>query len=152
MTYDQMMNLTIEQLKEGKITDGACTKILLNIKKLKERPAMLQKLITEIDRDQIDLKNILQQLHELMLTPIRAKQGESEKDHEEDLPSLIMQVLEKGKRRRKRVDLERFEWRSLEAAATRCQFDRTHFIISHHCSLPTFDSKHLIDNDLIRYV
>lgn len=96
MTYDQMMNLTIEQLKEGKITDGACTKILLNIKKLKERPAMLQKLIIDIDHDQIDMKNVLQQLHELMLTPIRAKQNETGKDNEEDLPSLIMQVLEKG--------------------------------------------------------
>lgn len=95
MTYDQMMNLTIDQLKEGKITDGACTKILLNIKKLKERPAMLQKLIIDIDRDQIDMKNVLQQLHELMLTPIRAKQNETGKDNEEDLPSLIMQVLEK---------------------------------------------------------
>jgi len=94
MTYDQMMNLTIEQLKEGKITDGACTKILLNIKKLKERQTLLQQCLIDIDNGQIDTKTVLQQLNELMLTPIRTKQ---ENDNEEDLPKLIMQVLEKGK-------------------------------------------------------
>ena len=94
MTYDQMMNLTHEQLKEGKITDGACTKILLNIKKLKERETLLQQCLIDIDNGQIDMKTVLQQLNELMLTPIRAKQ--TDQDNEEDLPKLIIQVLEKG--------------------------------------------------------
>lgn len=88
-----MMNLTIDQLKEGKITDGACTKILLNIKKLKERSALLQQYLAELDNGQMEIKTILQHLNELMLTPIRAKQND---DNEEDLPQLIMQVLEKG--------------------------------------------------------
>jgi hypothetical protein len=92
MTYDQMMNLTIDQLKEGKITDGACTKILLNIKKLKERQTLLQQYLLDIDNGQIDMKTVLQHLNELMLTPIRAQQ---ENDNDEDLPKLIMQVLEK---------------------------------------------------------
>jgi hypothetical protein len=96
MTYDQMMNLTIDQLKEGKITDGACTKILLNIKKLKERQTLLQQCLIDIDNEQIDIKNVLQQLNELMVTPIRAKQTEQDNDNDEDLPKLIMQVLEKG--------------------------------------------------------
>jgi len=91
MTYDEMMNLNIEQLKEGKITDGACTKILLNIKKLKERLSLLQQCLIDIDNGQIDLKSVLQQLNELMVTPIRAKQT----DNDEDLPDLIMKVLEK---------------------------------------------------------
>jgi hypothetical protein len=94
MTYDQMMNLTIDQLKEGKITDGACTKILLNIKKLKERPALLQQYLLDIDNGHIEIKTVLQHLNELMLTPIRAKQ---ENDNDEDLPKLIIQVLEKGR-------------------------------------------------------
>jgi hypothetical protein len=93
MTYDQMMNLTIDQLKEGKITDGACTKILLNIKKLKERETLLQQCLIDIDNGQIDIKTVLQQLNELMLTPIRAKQ--TDQDNDEDLPKLIIQVLEK---------------------------------------------------------
>ncbi|CAF1056677.1 unnamed protein product [Adineta steineri] len=95
MTYDQMMNLNMEQLKEGRITDGACTKILLNIKKLKERQTTLQQCLMDIDNGQIDMKNVLQQLNELMLTPIRAKQAEQNNDTDEDLPKLIMQVLEK---------------------------------------------------------
>jgi len=95
MTYDQMMNLTIDQLKEGKITDGACTKILLNIKKLKERQTLLQQYLLDIDNGQIEIKTILQHLNELMVTPIRAKQNEQ--DNDEDLPRLIMQVLEKGR-------------------------------------------------------
>ena len=94
MTYDEMMNLTIEQLKEGKITDGACTKILLNIRKLKERRSLLQQYLLELDNGQIEIKSILQHLNELMLTPIRAKQTDDNND--EDLPELIMQVLEKG--------------------------------------------------------
>ncbi|CAF3653537.1 unnamed protein product [Rotaria sp. Silwood1] len=95
MTYDQMMNLTIEELKELRITDGACTKILLNIKKLKERSIILKQSLIDIDDGQIDLQNFIQQLNELMLTPIRSKQLEQENNSEEDLPLLIMQILEK---------------------------------------------------------
>ncbi|CAF2154641.1 unnamed protein product [Rotaria magnacalcarata] len=97
MTYDQMMNLTFDQLKEAKITDGACTKILLNIKKLKERQSLLQQCIIDIDNGQIDIKTVLQLLNEFMLTPIHVKQTEKSNDDidDEDLPKLIMQVLEK---------------------------------------------------------
>ncbi|CAF0998317.1 unnamed protein product [Adineta ricciae] len=96
MTYDQMMGLTIDQLKEGKITDGACTKILLNIKKLKERQVLLQQCLIDIDNEQIDMKTALQHLNDLMLTPIRAPQtDQNNNDNEENLPKLIMQVLEK---------------------------------------------------------
>ena len=126
MSYDQMMNLTIDQLKEGKITDGACTKILLNIKKLKERPALLQKCLIEIDHDQIEMKVVLQQLRELMLTPIRAKQNEPKSDNDEDLPKLIMQVLEKGRRESSTLS-------------------RDQHVSS--CSLSTIDSEHIINGD-----
>jgi hypothetical protein len=97
MTYDEMMNLTIEQLKEFHITDGACTKILLNIKKLKERSTLLKQCLIDIDSGQMDLPNIIQQLNELMMTPIRSKQLEHENNNEEDLPKLIMEVLEKSR-------------------------------------------------------
>jgi hypothetical protein len=96
MTYDEMMNLTMEQLKGGRITDGACTKILLNIKKLKERQALLRQCLIDIENGSADSKAVLQQLNELMLTPIRAAQADRTSDNEEDLPVLIMQVLEKG--------------------------------------------------------
>jgi hypothetical protein len=97
MTYDEMMNLTIEQLKAFPITDGACTKILLNIKKLKERSASLRQYLIDIDSGQIDLPNVIQQLIELMMTPIRSKQLEHENNSDEDLPKLIIEVLEKSK-------------------------------------------------------
>ena len=105
MSYEQMMDLTMEKLKDGKITDGACTKILLNIKKLKERQALLQQCLLDIDNGQTDIKKVIQHLHELMLTPIRAKQNASsaDNDNDEDLPQLIMQVLDKGKRSGHRV-------------------------------------------------
>ena len=96
LTYDQMMNLTFEQLKESKITDGACSKILLNVKKLKERETLVKQCLTDMDNGQADVKTVLQQLNELMLTPIRGKHAEQVNDNDGDLPNLIMQVLEKG--------------------------------------------------------
>lgn len=96
MTYDQMMNLTMEQLKELQITDGACAKILLNIKKLKERPQHLKQAIDEFENEQIDLATLVQHLNELMLTPMRAKPRDQEIPPEEDLPKLIIDVLETG--------------------------------------------------------
>jgi hypothetical protein len=95
MTYDEMMNLTIEQLKAFQITDGACTKILLNIKKLKERSTLLKQWLMDLDNGQIDLSNLIQQFHELMTTPIRSRQLEHENHSDEDLPKLIIEVLEK---------------------------------------------------------
>jgi hypothetical protein len=96
MTYDQMMNLTIEQLKELHITDGACSKILINIKKLKERSTLLKQSLIDLDNGQIDLPNMVQQLNEIMLTPIRSRQLELENNTDDDLPKLIVQLLEKS--------------------------------------------------------
>jgi hypothetical protein len=96
MTYDEMMNLTIEQLKAFRITDGARTKILLNIKKLHERSTLLKQFLIDLDNAEIDLPNLIQQLNELIMTPIRSKQLEHENQSEEDLPKLIIEVLEKS--------------------------------------------------------
>ena len=85
------MSLTMERLKECHITDGACTKILLNIKKLKEREQSLKQCLVDIDNEEKDLSMIVQQLNEVMLTPIRPKQFD-----DDDLPKYILLVLEKG--------------------------------------------------------
>ncbi|CAF3195656.1 unnamed protein product [Rotaria socialis] len=95
MVYDQMMSLTIDDLKELHITDGACTKMLLHIKKLKERSALLKQWILDLDDGQTDLMPFIEKISELLITPIRSKQLELENNSAEDLPSLIMQVLEK---------------------------------------------------------
>jgi hypothetical protein len=96
MTYDQMMNLTMEKLKDLQITDGACAKILLNIKKLKERSQYLKQAVDEFEKEQMDLATLVQHLNELMLTPMRAKPRDQEIPPEEDLPKLIIDVLETG--------------------------------------------------------
>ncbi|CAF4360633.1 unnamed protein product, partial [Rotaria magnacalcarata] len=64
----------------------------------KERQSLLQQCIIDIDNGQIDIKTVLQLLNEFMLTPIHVKQAEKSNDDidDEDLPKLIMQVLEKG--------------------------------------------------------
>ncbi|CAF4359920.1 unnamed protein product, partial [Rotaria magnacalcarata] len=64
----------------------------------KERQSLLQQCIIDIDNGQIDIKTVLQLLNEFMLTPIHVKQTEKRNDDidDEDLPKLIMQVLEKG--------------------------------------------------------
>ncbi len=84
MTYDEMLSLTLERLKKDNIVDGACSKILLNIKKLKERSALLKQFLVDLHCGQADLANIIQQLNELMMTPIRSKQLEQENHSEDD--------------------------------------------------------------------
>lgn len=96
LTYDEMMNLTGEKLKDSHITEGACTKILLNIRKLKERSAVLKQYLTDYTDSQIDLPTLIQQLAELLITPIRSKKLAKENNSDEDLPRLIVDVLEKS--------------------------------------------------------
>lgn len=91
-----MMNLTGEQLKDSRITEGACTKILLNIKRLKERSATLNQYLTDYTNGQIDLPTLIQQLSDLLTTPIRSKQLAKENQSDEDIPKLFVEVLEKS--------------------------------------------------------
>ena len=86
-----MLNLTKENLKALNITNGACAKILLNIQKLKTRCSTLRQALDEFDRSQIDLTKLFQIVNEVALTPILPKT-----DEQEDLPSLIIEALEKG--------------------------------------------------------
>lgn len=90
------MRLTMEQLKTNLITDGACKKILSNIEKLKERSNFLKECLINIDNGSIDLAHLIQQLNELIVTPIRSKQLEEANNSDEDLPQLIIEVLDKS--------------------------------------------------------
>lgn len=96
MTFDEMMNLTNENLRALNITEGACSKILLNIRKLKERSSVLKQYLIDLDTEQIDVLTIIPQLNELMMTPIHSKQFQIENQIDEDLPKLIVEVLEKS--------------------------------------------------------
>lgn len=93
MTYDEMMDLTMEKLKELRITEGACSKIMVHIKKLKDRSITLQKTIIDFDKGEIDLAKFIQHLNDLISTPIRAKPVDSH-DENDDLPKAILEALE----------------------------------------------------------
>ncbi|XP_006519691.1 protein Smaug homolog 1 isoform X3 [Mus musculus] len=71
MTYEEMMALTECQLEAQNVTKGARHKIVISIQKLKER----QNLLKSLERDIIEggsLRTPLQELHQMILTPIKA--------------------------------------------------------------------------------
>ncbi|XP_033838764.1 protein Smaug homolog 1 [Periophthalmus magnuspinnatus] len=70
LTYDQMLNLSEEQLEAQKVTKGARHKIVISIQKLKERQSQLRSLEKEVLEGAI-LRGPLQELHQMILTPIR---------------------------------------------------------------------------------
>ncbi|XP_072236059.1 protein Smaug homolog 1 isoform X2 [Leuresthes tenuis] len=77
MTYDEMMSLTEEQLEAQKVTKGARHKIVISIQKLKER----QNLLRSLEKDVLEgsnLRNPLQELHQMIMTPIKAFGGGEE--------------------------------------------------------------------------
>ncbi|XP_065808703.1 protein Smaug homolog 1 isoform X3 [Labrus bergylta] len=77
MTYDEMMSLTEEQLEAQKVTKGARHKIVISIMKLKER----QHLLRSLEKDVLEGSNLrapLQELHQMIMTPIKAFSGGEE--------------------------------------------------------------------------
>ncbi|XP_041665089.1 protein Smaug homolog 1 isoform X2 [Cheilinus undulatus] len=77
MTYDEMMSLTEEQLEAQKVTKGARHKIVISIMKLKER----QNLLRSLEKDVLEGSNLripLQELHQMIITPIKAFNGGEE--------------------------------------------------------------------------
>ncbi|XP_041121589.1 protein Smaug homolog 1-like isoform X2 [Polyodon spathula] len=75
MTYDEMMSLTERQLESQNVTKGARHKIIISIQKLKERHMVLRSL----EKDVLEgggLRAPLQELHQMILTPIKAYSGE----------------------------------------------------------------------------
>ncbi|XP_061594226.1 protein Smaug homolog 1 isoform X2 [Cololabis saira] len=77
MTYDEMMSLTEELLEAQKVTKGARHKIVISIQKLKER----QHLLRSLEKDVLEGSNLrapLQELHQMIMTPIKAFSGGEE--------------------------------------------------------------------------
>ncbi|KAM4690864.1 protein Smaug homolog 1 [Rhinophrynus dorsalis] len=93
MTYEEMMSLNECQLEAQNVTKGARHKIVISIQKLKERHNLLKSL----ERDILEGGNLrvpLQELHQMILTPIKAysSQTSSAEEHNRDTdsqPSLI---------------------------------------------------------------
>ncbi|XP_063295074.1 protein Smaug homolog 1 isoform X1 [Pelobates fuscus] len=81
MTYDEMMLLNECQLEAQNVTKGARHKIVISIQKLKER----HKLLKSLERDILDggnLRGPLQELHQMILTPIKAYASQSPSSEE----------------------------------------------------------------------
>ncbi|XP_067151250.1 protein Smaug homolog 1 isoform X1 [Apteryx mantelli] len=85
MTYEEMMALTECQLEAQNVTKGARHKIVISIQKLKER----QNLLKSLERDILEGGNLrvpLQELHQMILTPIKAycSQNSNADEHSRD--------------------------------------------------------------------
>ncbi|NXU50124.1 SMAG1 protein, partial [Turnix velox] len=88
MTYEEMMALTECQLEAQNVTKGARHKIIISIQKLKER----QNLLKSLERDILEGGNLripLQELHQMILTPIKAysSQNSSPEEQSRDVES-----------------------------------------------------------------
>ncbi|XP_058662982.1 protein Smaug homolog 1 isoform X2 [Ammospiza caudacuta] len=88
MTYEEMMALTECQLEAQNVTKGARHKIVISIQKLKER----QNLLKSLEGDILEGGNLrvpLQELHQMILTPIKAysSQSSSTEEHGREVDS-----------------------------------------------------------------
>ncbi|XP_067895274.1 protein Smaug homolog 1 isoform X4 [Heterodontus francisci] len=94
LTYEEMMALTEVQLEAQNVTKGARHKIVLSIQKLKERQNVLRSLEKDI-LEGGNLRNALQELHQMILTPIKAytfshTQNTGEQNQDLDSQSSLM--------------------------------------------------------------
>ncbi|KAM4627918.1 protein Smaug homolog 2 [Polymixia lowei] len=71
MTYEEMMILTEQHLESQNVTKGARHKIALSIQKLRERQSVLKSLEKDI-LEGGHLRNALQELQQIIITPIKA--------------------------------------------------------------------------------
>lgn len=71
MTYEEMMILTEHHLESQNVTKGARHKIALSIQKLRERQSVLKSLEKDI-LEGGNLRNALQELQQIIITPIKA--------------------------------------------------------------------------------
>uniref|UniRef100_A0A3Q2GP98 Sterile alpha motif domain containing 4B n=1 Tax=Cyprinodon variegatus TaxID=28743 RepID=A0A3Q2GP98_CYPVA len=71
MTYEEMMILTEQHLESQNVTKGARHKIALSIQKLRERQGVLKSLEKDI-LEGGNLRNALQELQQIIITPIKA--------------------------------------------------------------------------------
>uniref|UniRef100_A0A674AFD4 Sterile alpha motif domain containing 4B n=1 Tax=Salmo trutta TaxID=8032 RepID=A0A674AFD4_SALTR len=70
MTYEEMMILTEHHLESQNVTKGARHKIALSVQKLRERPSVLKSLEKDI-LEGGNLRNALQELQQIIITPIK---------------------------------------------------------------------------------
>jgi len=94
LTYEEMMTLTEDALESRGVTKGARHKIVLSIKKLRDRPSTLAQLEQEVVKGG-GLRTALEELKSMLLTPI--KPLEADCHEQEDVPKMFTRVLGKSK-------------------------------------------------------
>ncbi|XP_020784345.1 protein Smaug homolog 2 [Boleophthalmus pectinirostris] len=85
MSYEEMMILTEQHLESQNVTKGARHKIALSIQKLRERPSVLRSLEKDI-LEGGNLRNALQELQQIIMTPIKAYSPPSVSQSTQDTP------------------------------------------------------------------
>ncbi|XP_065347236.1 protein Smaug homolog 1 isoform X2 [Cloeon dipterum] len=92
LTYDEMLSLSEEALEARGVTKGARHKIVLSVKKLKDRPSTLLQLEQEVEKGS-GLRTALDELKNILNTPI--KPLDANPTERDDLPILYTRVLGK---------------------------------------------------------
>uniref|UniRef100_A0A8C4RAY3 Sterile alpha motif domain containing 4B n=2 Tax=Erpetoichthys calabaricus TaxID=27687 RepID=A0A8C4RAY3_ERPCA len=86
MTYEEMMTLTEQHLESQNVTKGARHKIALSIQKLRERQSVLKSLEKDI-LEGGNLRNALQELQQIIITPIKVYSPPQTSQKESDTTS-----------------------------------------------------------------
>lgn len=85
MSYEEMMGLTEEKLEAQSVTKGARHKIVLSIRKLKERPATLRQLEKSL-QEEGDIRTALVELRAMLQTPMKASGRSEDGGHQDGSP------------------------------------------------------------------
>lgn len=70
-TFEDMMNITVEYLERSEVTQGARTKLVNSIQKLKERYNQLAQAEQDVENDKISLEKAILLLIEIVETPMK---------------------------------------------------------------------------------
>lgn len=94
MSYEEMLEITEEYLENLGVTKGARHKLVLCIQKLSERVALLKQIEKELMDGSRSIKNGLEELTNIVLTPMKPINSVPNDD---DVATHVMKVLDCGK-------------------------------------------------------
>lgn len=95
LSYDEMLNLTEEKLATMGVTKGARHKIVLSVRKLRERYHTL----CQLERDVVagaSLSQAMDDLRAVLCSPIKAVDEKDKDSNVEDIPEQFTKVMGKG--------------------------------------------------------
>lgn len=98
MTYEEMLGLNEEVLEARGVTKGARHKIVLSVRKLKERFSTMAQLEQDVVKGG-SLRSALEELRAILTTPIKIPDQDCAE--QDDLPRQFTKVLGKGKFKKK---------------------------------------------------